>query len=196
MEREGLSFRNQRDHPSVGIFCAYPFRNEPESLPHPQDMSVHWENVLPQPEKEKTMNGFWTDPFQPPKGPLHFFGIHFSQASETQRAVFLLDPPEDPLNPCCLHPCQSTRPNGLNNAIDVRMEDMVPTGEPRYQGLVSTIAVPVIRVLREDGSNQGLKRVPLPARRNSIPFLQEMGDSFHRCSESLGGSPIGIIQRR
>jgi len=69
---EGLSFRNERDHPLMGFFCICPFWDETKPFSNPEDMGVNRKGFSPQTKKKETVNGLRSNSFEVPHGLLDF----------------------------------------------------------------------------------------------------------------------------
>ena len=76
----------------MGVFCIHPFGDETETLPDPEDVSIHWKGVSSQTEEKEAMNRLRTDPFQGADRSLDVLGFHLSQKGKAQFSFLSLDP--------------------------------------------------------------------------------------------------------
>ena len=95
VKRERLPLGDEGGYPLMGLFCVHPLRDEAETLPDPEDMSVDWKGFPPHAKKKETMGGLGADSFEISDGFLDLFGIHFLQKGEAQLPMVFLNPAED-----------------------------------------------------------------------------------------------------
>jgi hypothetical protein len=78
VQGQGLALWDERNHPSMGLFCMDSFRDETEALSHPEDMRVNRKGFPSHAKEKETVDRFWTNPFEASKGLLNFFRTHLS----------------------------------------------------------------------------------------------------------------------
>ena len=76
MEGQRFFIWDERNHPLMCLFSTHSLRDEAKTLPHSEDMSIHWESFSTHAKKKETVDGFGADPFQVANGFLNFIRIH------------------------------------------------------------------------------------------------------------------------
>ena len=79
----------------LGMEC---LRNDPKTLPHPQDVGVNRKGVPAQAKEEETVNRLRPHPFQTAHHFHNVLRIHRPQEIEVQLPVPISDPTEDVAN--------------------------------------------------------------------------------------------------
>jgi len=96
----------------MSLFCVHSFRNEPEALSDPMDMSIHRKGLSSQAKEKKAVERFRTDAFQGTDRFLDFFGIHRSQKGKAQFSFLFPDPKKNFTDASGLLLRQPPRPDG------------------------------------------------------------------------------------
>jgi hypothetical protein len=96
----------------MSLVCIHPFRNDPQALPDPMDMSIHRKGISSQTKEKKAVKRFRTDAFQGADRFPDFFGIHLSQKGKAQFSLPFPDPMKNFTDASRLLLRQPPRPDG------------------------------------------------------------------------------------
>ncbi len=157
----------------MSLFCPHPFRNEPKALPDPKDMSIHRKGLSSQTKEKKAVKRFRTDPFQATDRFLDFFGIHLSQKGKAQCSFLFLDPTKNFSDPSRLLVSQPPWADSRNDRFRFRFENVLPAGESSFQSLISFVSILIVGVLRKNGLNENIERIPRRGPRGDAVLLFE-----------------------